>query len=305
MSEKQLYEFAGKHVAMSNDEMVAAIRSTELKLRTGKFTYVETPLHNEQVADIKATWPARPKEHARKLLQTATPGSPVTVAIMRQVIIQTFRDMLAPDRAAITNLSADYEFKHLVAELALSTLFRKAPDASGSVSRAYLPDGKKYRIKVSSAPRKLVLNVDDIDSADFFVYAFYNAIAQNAWLVGYASKDDLRKETAICKKTHPEICTWEKPAYVLPLDRLRPMADIMAKASTTEFSSSIVMETTPSLSQLPVYADRTIQAMAKKGVEGFDLLADLGLRAPTVAAPAKSPAPAAPAVTKTDDILDI
>lgn len=279
MSEKLLYNHKGKLVEMAEDQVLATIRSVEAQSRSGKFTYSDIQMYVEQVAAIKEKWPDRSKQFLKEEARKIANGGAVTYAIIRQALYLTYKQLLAPERAKLNNLNANYEFKWLVSELELSGIFRIQPIPNSNSIRAYQADGKTYRLKISSAPRRLVVDASELN-ADYFVYAYFNEIAERSWLIGYATKQDLAAVPATSRDTHPETCTWRRPAHALELSQLRPMADILAKAPSTEFANSAIMEQPPQFGDIPIRCSDNIQNMVPD-TKGFDLLADLGLKTPT------------------------
>ena len=270
-----LYSLNSKMQLMTPEQVVAAVNNCEKSLRTAKFTYLEHQAFNTQVEEIKTAWPENYREVVRVKAKELAGTGGITPAVIRQALI-AFGDLLAIDRAKASNKPLDSEQRYIAAELALATLFRKAPDCGLTtlVSRRYQENGKSFRVKPAVAPKSLIVNMNeanDPDSADIYLLAAYFEEMKACLLLGYATKEDLQKT----KQT-------ENQAYQIPLAELKPMARMYAACKMTEIPSGIAFETVPAYSSLPIQMPKNLQNIMreKTKTEDFDFFGSMGIAAP-------------------------
>lgn len=292
---KKIYSHKNQIVSLTADQVAAIVLAGEKQVRTDKFKYTEQQAFNSQVEEIKAKWPDAYKEAIRnKARELAGAGNPITPTIIRKALI-AFGDILAADRAKTSGKQLDSEQRYISAEIALASLFRRAPDAGASAlfSKKYQENGKLMRVKPAVKPKNLVVNISEAsapDSPDVYVLAVFVEELHASVLLGYATKEDLIKA-----KT-------ENLAFQIPLAQLRPMSALYTECGLTEIPGGLSFESVPVIEQIPI-PERNLQDM-KKGQtkDEFDFFASIGLTAPTPAAPAAPAQAAAPAATEMADL---
>jgi len=277
LSMSKLYSFNGQLVTLSREQVVDHIYAAEKKTRTDKFKYIDQQAFNSQVEEIKTSWPENYKEAIKtKAREIAGQGNPITPTIIRRAIV-AFGVLLAADRAKVSTKQVESELRYVSGEIALASLFRRAPDAGAAslFSRKYQDNGKSIRVKPATSPKNIVVNISEAtapDSADRYVLALFVEELQSSLLLGYATKEDVVKA-----KT-------ENLAYYIPLEALRPMSALYLESGLTEIPVGISFESIPALQQIPIPAK--IQDMKKgQSKDEFDFFASVGLKpaAPAVA----------------------
>lgn len=296
MNEPMMYHHKGALVRLGRDAILKSLAETEAKLRTGKFAYTEQQVFQSQVKEIQTVWPEAPRDFMRQIVKGMTPtGQNISPATIRTALYQTFENFICPKRAEVSQSKPEYQFREACADIAMSTLFRRAP--SGDLTpiqqvRRYTDNGRLIKIKLSSAPLRLVVNCDELEKsdgtekpgcADLYVQAYFCPALKSAMLLGYAYKADVRAASKGNKHTDNANCAWDKMAYHMPMAKLRPMADFLAqdldsKAGIKEFPQGIVFERVPAPEDLPVLGKRDIQNYGKgESPETFDFLASCGI----------------------------
>jgi len=258
--EPRIYHYKNGLATLSKEQVSGILKEIETKSRTGKFSYVEQNFFQSQSKDAQAEWPKPILEIARAKVKELSNGQAATLGFIRQALIH----------AAQSRLSK-YEFEHFMGDMALATLYRRAPSLN-TYPRKYAENGKKIRIRsltrmvLAKSQIGLIVDCDDVDSADITVVAIHGA-EQAAYLLGWASKADVSAAKTGNRYTDPDNCQWEKMAHCVPFSSLRPMAEMMA--GMTEIPSGILFETVPALAELPIEAKDSIQVMTKAG-EDYD-----------------------------------
>jgi len=279
----KLYSYKGQLVALSSEDVVKAISAHEKSLRTDKFTYVDQQAFQSQVDEIKASWPEAMRHFVRDRAKEISGQGPVTLTAVRRAILATC-EFIAQERARLnTSTTEDMELRLLTAETNLATIFRRAPDpavapCSIASARRYQENGKLIRIRPSVAPRNLVVNIPEIESADIYVQSMYVEAARRSILLGYVTKDDLKKAKAI-EKIDADTPDWKKKAYSVPLAGLRPMAELYKECGLTEIPISLAMESVPNVANIPILAPKALQSMNKgQSKDEFDFDASVGIK---------------------------
>lgn len=289
----KLYSYKNKIGSLTADQLVAIILAGEKQVRTDKFKYIEQQAFNSQVEEIKTSWPDNYKEAIRnKAREIAGQGNPITPTIIRKAIV-AFGEILAIDRAKASGKQLDSERRYISAEIALATLFRRAPDAglAALFSKKYQDSGKTMRVKPAVAPKNLVVNITEAsgpDSPDIYILAVYVEELQGAILLGHATKEDIAKAKS------------ENSAFHIPLAQLRPMSTLYTEAGLTEIPGGISYESVPTIQQIPIPVPGLTDMKKGQTKDEFDFLASVGL----ASVPAK-PAPSAPAAPATSSMADL
>ena len=243
-----IYEYQGRISPMRPDDVLAAYRNAEARCRTAGLAYVDLPLFPEQVEQIKAMWPAEAKSFIKQKAKGISAGNPITTLVIKQALIATIKEFLAPARAAGGG-AVERETALILAELSLCSIFRTVVGL-GPVRYG----GKTVRIKPTASPRKLVVNIGEEQAFDAYVYAA--SVPDGAYLVGWASTEDLLAAPSGNKETDPKNCPWRTPAHYIFAERLRPMAEFARLSGFKEFQAGTFFETPPQRGWIPMEATR-------------------------------------------------
>jgi hypothetical protein len=281
MSDKKFYSHKNQIVQLTMEEVIVKLYACEKLMRTTGFTYLQQQAFQSQIEEIKA-WPEEVRNSCRDAArQFAGQGNQITLAVVRKAILKTCR-YLAEQRAKRNSSNIALELRRASAENALATLFGKAPcpaiiESEIPVSRKYQDNGKLIRVKSTSIPKRLVVNVSEIESAEIYVLALALEDTATAMLLGYATKDDLKKAKCGDKTTSPEDCSWRDRAYYIQLENLRPMGELYKESNLKEIPSGISMERLPKFEDFPV-ARKDLKTMTQgQSSDEFDFLASVGL----------------------------
>jgi len=306
----QMYGCKGQFLVMRPEEVVAAIVSCEKSLRTAKVTYVEHQATQSQIDEVKTSWPDLLRNFMReKAKELAGQGNPITLAVIRRAFLATCQH-IAEERARLNTMtSIDMELRQLTAELNLATLFGRAihpaisPNSILNAHR-YQTNGKLMRVRSTVAPRHLIVNMKEIDSAEIYVLALYVEAAKRSILLAYTTKEDLKKAKAA--ETATDLPEWKQKSYYIALADLRPMSELYKACNLTEIPAGLAMESVPQISALPIPAPKELQDMMRgQSKDDCDFLSSVGIAskkdAPKLqSAPAEMPSSAAPLVPKND-----
>lgn len=258
------YNYKKSICSLSEQQVLDALKAAELKSRSSKACYVDSSFFKDQADEIKSEWPAPLIESLRaKVKQTE---KPISSEQMRRFCLETLIEA-CPSRKA-------YDSKAITAELALATLFKRAPSFLAPNSfRAYRKGGPVIGYKTSSRPGRLVVDKDKVSQAEVFVLCYHAEAVSRAMLLGWATQDDVRKMECGNMLTRPD-CNWTKEAYFAPICELKPMTLFLNKFSIRGCVPSLVLfEEPPSLDDLPIEPNRFLQAMLEdsdKTNEGED-----------------------------------
>ncbi len=294
----KLYSYKGQLVTLSPEKVVEAISSYEKSLRTNNFAYLDQQAFQGQIDEIKTHWPEALKTFIRdRAKEFAGQGNPITLTAVRKALLSNC-EFLAQERAKVnSSTTAEMEMRLLTAELNLATIFQRAPEPAViqvPTARRYQENGKLIRLRPSVAPRNLVVNLPEIESADIYVLALYIESVRRSVLVGYATKDDLKKAKA-SEKIDADTPDWKRKAYSVPLAGLRPMAELYKECGLTVLPISLALESVPVITEIPILAPKDIQPenMNKgQSKDEFDFEASIGIKAAPKSAIAATPATA-------------
>lgn len=291
MSEGMLYHYKGSMIRMTRDTIAQALAETEVRLRTGKFTYTDQQVFQAQVKEIQTLWPEEVRNVMRQAAKDMTPaGQNVSPATVRQAMLATYEKLICPKRAEVAQGKSEFEYRDATGDIAMSTIFRHAPNGELQplqMVRKYSENGKLIKMKLSASPQRLVVNCDEFEKSDgtekqgtaeIYVLAYYSPVLKSSMLIGFAYKADIRAADKGNKNTDGANCAWDKMAYHMPISKLRPMAEFLAQSGITEIPQGLLFENIPSSKELPVLARQDLQDMGKgESPENFDFLASCGI----------------------------
>lgn len=280
--DKQLYLYRGQVIPLSAEEVGRAVLNCETKLRTTKIQYINQQAFLEQAQDIKATWPEGLVNYTKaQATGYAGAGNAIGPSALRRAIIDA-SVKLSEVRAKHSSRKVDSELRYIAGEIAVATLFRRAPDATVKeppLAKRYKDGGKLIRVRPTLTSKALIVNITEINTAEIFVFALFVEVMKSCFLLGYATREQLAKSKP------------EKSAFQIPLGELRPMSQFYAENGLTEIPGGIAMESIPDIRYLPI-PQRELQDMTKgQSAAEFDFNASLGL--PDSGEPAPMPKSAA------------
>lgn len=292
-----LYKFNGSIGPMTNQQLVDGMLGIERSSRSGSFTYSAEEMFQTQIEEMKS-WPADVKEHVKasaKAIREAQPSISKN-GMIRAAVAETLAKFVAPGRATKKDrIGTEFEAKAAAGDMALSMLFKRAPSVEATLSpRQYTDKPQKFLAKVSDEVRKLCVNIEDIDKADVYVSALYNEQLGRAFLIGYATKEDLKKAKKGNRLTDPENCPWQRMCYYMPHDELKPLGMIMKHFGLTDIPEGVVFERVMLPESLPLPACRrkaTLDLFSESVVDGTDFNELLGLEPKKTSAPVMKPEP--------------
>jgi len=277
---KTLYRYAGALCEMDEGKLSTAFLETEKKLRAGGFSYIPAQAFQSQIEEIKMSWPDEAKQFARNRAKELAGAGKPTAAMVRQSLMDTMTQFVPSKRCfGRENFALVGETKLAATDLALSTLFRRAPDASSTYSaRQYKPGGPRVVAKCSTKLGRLVVNVEDVDSAELFVLALYNEDLRRSWLLGWTRKDDLKACPTGNRMTNRNECPWNKMAHYMDMDKLKPMSAFLTGFKIQEVSDGLLFESLPAGADLPLPSGLNADMLTQSDkADNVDFDAILGL----------------------------
>jgi hypothetical protein len=160
-----------------------------------------------------------------------------------------------------------------------------------------MASGKDYTflVKPSNRLTRLVVNCDQIDQADVYVLAIYNEQLDRAWLLGYATKADLKGAPKGSRITDSENCPWKNMSYYMLPSQLKPMRAIIKNLGLTDVPEGILLEAPPEAEAIPLPSKVNVSMLEDAPADdGTDFDELLGLKSTKKAAAAEKKAPAPP-----------
>jgi hypothetical protein len=287
-----LFKYKNSIGNMTDQQLLEAFASAEKQLRGSAFKYSNLAYFPSQFEEMKG-WPEEAKEFARKASKEIQ-GQHSKDKLLRISAERTMLDYVAPKRAAgKESIMLQYEKKVAAAELAVATLFRRAPSVEAPyAAREYVAGKPAIKVKPSTKLGKLVVNCDEIDNADVYVYCLYNEQLQRAWLVGYATKADLKKKRGN-RTIDPENCPWAKLSYYVSPEEIKPMKNLLQHYGVSEVPEGVLLEQYPEASSVPLPSKINVELLTPgDSTDKVDLDELLGLKKePKKEAPKASPPP--------------
>ena len=267
-----MYRHKGQIVTMSDDEVTGLIDACEIGLRASRFKYSDGNLVKSQAEEIKTGWPVDQREMFKTKLKEIAGPNPISVPVCRKAL-WAMTQAFAERRRKISQNSLDTELLNVAGETAVATLFGRTPmTADAQLCRTYTPGGKVIRVRCSASPRRLVVNVDEIGQAQAYVLSLFDKVRSRAFLLGFATQDDVRAARSGNKMTDPANCPWNKPAHYIDAQKLRPMSEFYQVHGISEAPEGVAFESVPNLDFLPMPASTVVQEMLKPGEPDFDLV---------------------------------
>lgn len=279
---KTLYRYAGTYVELDNEKLSKAFVDAERKHRGGQVSYIPAQAFQSQIDEIRTSWPDDAKQFARQRAKDLANGGKPTATMVRQSLLDTMTEFVPGRRCyGRENFALVGETKLAATDLTLSTLFRRAPDASANYSaRQYKPDGPRVVAKCSTKFSRLVVNLEDVDSAELFVLALYNESLKRSWLIGWAMKDDVKACPSGNRMTNRNECPWNQMAHYMEMDKLRPMSAFLKGFKISEVSDGLLFESVPSPADLPIPSGLDVDMMTQPDkADDVDFDEMLGLKA--------------------------
>lgn len=287
-----LFKYKNSIGHMTDQQLLDAFTAAEKELRGQTFKYSSLAFFPNQFEEMKG-WPEEAKEFARKASKEIQGQHPKD-KLLRMSAERTMLDYVAAKRAAgKESVMLQFEKKAAAAELALATLFKRAPSVEAPYSSRTYADGKPtILVKPSTKLGKLVVNCDEIDKADVYVYCLYNEQLKRAWLVGYATKSDLKKKRGN-RTIDPENCPWAKLSFYVCQDEIKPMKNLLQHYGLTEIPEGVLLETCPQAENVPLPSKINVELLTPgESTDKVDLDELLGLKKePKQEAPKASPPP--------------
>lgn len=305
----KLYSYNGQIITMSPEDVKSAIETLEKNLRTDQFKYSDSQAFMSQVDEIKQSWPEEIKKFVREKAKEFAGGGAdgVPPSAIRKALIATC-EQVAKERSTKSGMNMETELRQIASEMAVATLFKRAPEVA--ITPTSIPAAKKYqekgrliRAKPSLNPKRLVVNVAEILSAEIYVLALYVETMKASVLLGFATQKEMMDAKSGNKDTDQENCPWNDKAFYIPLEELRPMSHLYTACGIEEIPSGVAFESVPKGSLLPILQRKEIQDMMKgQSAEEFDFLASVmpsksssaapkSATAKTASAPATKPSP--------------
>jgi hypothetical protein len=292
-----LYKYSDKNGVkignMSDQEIIDVMLRVEKAERTGGFQYAADEVPASQIEEMKA-WPDEVKNFARDVAKEVKAKHPEfsKTRLQREAMAGTLKMIAAKRASGKGSLALAAEIKTAAADVALSALFKKAPDVSDSYKPRKMMAGKEHTflVKPSDKMVKLVVNCDQIDQADVYVLSLYNEQLNRAWLLGYATKNDLKAAKKGNRTTSPEECLWSKMSYYMLPSELKPMSAMIKTLGLTDIPEGVLFEKMPSHESIPLPSRASVSTLTDAPAVKDDVDMDelLGLK------PSKKPAEAKP-----------
>jgi hypothetical protein len=210
---------------LDGPQVISALKAAEMSVRTSKAAYVDAPLFKEQVDEIKQSWPAELTSSVRDRIKAHK--DKVGPEDMRRFAMDAIRGSIAGCKP--------YDRRCVAAEMALATLFRRAPDFQRNF-RSYKKGGPVIGYKVSPRPNKLVIDRDKVGQAELYVYCYYCEEVDLAMILGYATQE----------------------AHFQEYQKLRPMNELIGKIGQP-LPSMTLFESPPDIDDLPLEPNRYLK----------------------------------------------
>ena len=267
-----MYRHKGQIVAMSDDEVTGLIDACEAGLRTSKFKYSDGGFVKSQAEEIKTGWPVEQRDLFKTRLKEIAGSNPISVPVCRKAL-WAMTQVIAERRRKISQNSLDTEMLNVAGELAMATVFgRTMLPADAQLCRTYTKGGKVIRVRCSASPRRLVVNADEVGQAQIYILSLFDKVRSRAFLLGFATQEDVRAARSGNKTTDAANCPWGKMAHYLDCQKLRPMSEFYKLHGMAEVPEGVAFESVPNLELLPTPASTVVQEMLKPGEPDFDLV---------------------------------
>jgi len=234
------YNYKNSICQLDEAQATSAIKAAEMSKRTGALNYVGTRFFKEQAEDLKKNWPAEATAVVREMIKAEKP--PIDADKMRRIAMKVILDGTFGNKL--------YDKRSIAAEMALSVMFRRAPDYNRSF-RPYRQDGPTIGYKVTTRPYRMVIDNDKVAQADVFVYFYYCEEVEVAMALGYSTQGDVKDWTFGNFLSHKD-CAWTKEAYFQAYKSLRPMSEFVRNFKIDPIPDFTMFESPPEMEDLPL-----------------------------------------------------
>jgi hypothetical protein len=237
------YLFKNQFVKKNIEDVEYLITQAERRYRTGssEFSYSTLGISKEQLAKIKEEWPVDAVSRLSEIAKAIGENDDKERRALDIVHAAMTKDLVPKE---------DRTGKMASASLAFALMRGVAPELeSGQIIEA---GGKKFSLKPTQRPGRLVVDCDKVDNADAYIFALFDANLRRSWLLGWATSEEMRSSEYGNRITMPETCRWRTMSFFRPMSELRPMSDLMRKMGVTKVRDGILFESVPDSSDLPV-----------------------------------------------------
>ena len=273
------YKHNNSFVNMAVEDVEKALSEAEARLRTGEVTY-ECSRFAAIKGGIDAGWPKELKEEMVKTGKAMSAGQPITLKIIMAAMNATLEKHVAPRQASKKgrNVTAA-DVRSVVADASLAWMLGVAPDVKGGPIDH---DGFKIWARPFLRLGRMVVDVPEVDKADAFVYSVYNRELNRAVMIGWITRDELKKEPKGNRDTDEENCRWREMAHYVHFSKLRPMSDLLAKCEISDTFDGILLEKVPAECDVPIPSVTNFDTLAKKEDTGKDFWKEIGVDESTI-----------------------
>ena len=266
-----LYKFQDRMTSMNPAQFLETILRIEGGMRTGEFSYSPPTVYQQQVEQIKATWPEELKAALRKRASELANGQPMSHQFLRRAMIDLLLEVVAPTRSKANSSPVERENESAMSDFCLSMLFRVPPDISPiGGPRKFGQTTLSVRTCWGWNADKLIVKCAEADKADVFLLALHNSAAKKSWLVGWIERQGLVLAKRGNKITNPDECMWPTMSYYVPLASLRPMADFLRVQGIKELQEGLLFEIVPRLYDLPILQRAKLEEFINQAEDNVD-----------------------------------
>lgn len=257
------YKYRNQILTMDDALLGGIFERLEGMMRTQEVKYAEKPtITNEQLAAIKAAWPADLMTMVRERAAHLAAGTQVDGAIaynaIRAVLLEELPKRWQASAASVSSTS--YMARSILADLSLSMALQVPPSVSNE--RVRVINGKRYEIRPMVGTTRLVVNDSDVNNADIYVCALVNDQVSKAVLLGWTTSEQLRASQHGNKRTDPDNCSWSRMSFWTRVESLKPMIELMRASGVKSGSPGFAFESVPAAAELPI-PDEKLDALAE------------------------------------------
>jgi hypothetical protein len=249
---KKIYLYNKSLESMEAPRVETIMDALERKSRSGKIAYGPREFSKSQAAAIKQAWPTEVtawlKSRVRQIVGDKQPSYADFTRAVSDACDEEARKLVlaASAPAQVAKRSLKLASADLSVSLALGTIPQPGlQDATKSIG------GKTVCWQSSEKTVNLVASEQRIGQAEIHVLVYYNEQLGRSWLIGWASRDDLR--AGAIRDASFQVATRQ-----VPFASLRPISELLGMLGISSSVDGVVIESLPRPDETPSSSDLQI-----------------------------------------------
>ena len=250
---KNLYKYKGSIVALSSNEIEDLFNEIEKDIRKNNIKYSESLFSKDQLNLIKNSWSNEFKSFLREKLKDKKEKPS-----LKEIGKEIFSILSEEARSRAKKRSTDrtlpnilkYELKLFSADMALSSLFKKAPSITPTNIKNI--GNLSVYVQVSDKPVRLVVDSDKVKEAKVYILGIFNEDTLKTRFLGWIGQTELENAKTGDKSTDPKNCSWSKMSNYIEYKDLKPMSELISRLKIEEVSDGLIFENVPEEKKFPV-----------------------------------------------------